>query len=249
MSVAMTHAGALSLSRGFGRLFRSKIWVWSLLVYLAVAKPLQASDDWQYRVEGQITAALAKNVKMSIATQSRYNEDSFFYQHSDLSLIYTGLAPWLDLSVDYKVVFKKQADETWTYGTLPHLNATVRFPLFGLTLSDRFRLEYANAQDFRDYGTLRNKLSLNPPFYLDPIRENSRQRHHKVRPFASYELFYSTDSGEIFRHEFTGGLSMAFSKRVYGDLYYLRQENMVDPGVSDVSDGVNIVGLTLKLLF
>lgn len=219
-----------------------------LLVLGLVCIPslLVAGDENQAWLEGVVTAKLNHSLKARLSIQSRLDDrGSLIYEQNDIGLAYTGPKHWLDLGLGYQVSFKQQEDDLWQYRTTPHLDGTARFRLLGLAFSNRVRLEYNSLDALSDFGTFRNKISLNPPVYLDPVRERQLLGHHKVRPFASYELFYSTSGDGVDRHRFTGGVSGAFAERVILDLYYLRQESQV--GTDWV--GLNVVGLNLKLLF
>ena len=207
---------------------------------------LHAEDEWQFWADGNITAGLSRNLKAKVGIQSRLDDSgSLIQEHSDLGIAYTGLADWLDLGLNYRVVFRELDEEVWKYESRPHLNATARFRLFGLAFSNRLRLEYNSPEDFSDFGTVRNKLSLNPPVYLDPVRERLRMRHYKVKPFASYEFFYNTSTETVSRHRFRGGVSWTLTERVLCDFYYLRQEDRASLTQGDI----NVAGLNLKLLF
>jgi hypothetical protein len=217
-----------------------------MAVVLLSPGALRAGQDVQFWPEGNITAKLAPHWRAKFGTQSRLDDRGVpVEEHSDLGFAYTGIGEWLDLGVNYRVIFRKVAGEEWTSETRPHINATARFRLLGLAFSNRVRLEYNSLEKLSDFGTLRNKLSLNPPVYLAPARERPFLPHHKIRPFASYELFYFTDGGGVNRHRFQGGMSISFTDRVFLDLYYLRQENTATIGES----GLNVVGANLKLLF
>ena len=112
--------------------------LWCLALVFLVPGLLLASDEFQYWAEGNISARLAKHVKAKIGTQSRLDEHgSLTYEHLDMGLAYTGLADWLDLGLNYKVVFRQTSEDAWKRETRPHLNATARFTLFGLVFSDR----------------------------------------------------------------------------------------------------------------
>jgi len=207
---------------------------------------LYAADDIQFWPEAHLTVPAATNLKIQIGTQYRLDDHgTFLYQHTDIGLAYTGLAKWLDVSLNYKLVFEKISDDTWSYAMQPNLNATARFRLLGLTFSDRVRLEYSSPEDLSDFGIIRNKISLNPPIYLEAMRERHFLGAQKVRPYVSYEFFYTTDFGKISRHRYQGGLSLSFNTRVICDLYYMRQETLEEGRFN----GLNIIGLNLSLLF
>ena len=217
----------------------------ALLLLTSITATL-AADPMQYWFQGGLAGNPAKHFKATAEIQSRLDDHgTFIYEHTDVGFAYTGIAEWLDVSLNYRFVFRKNTDDTWSQETRPHLNATARFRLFNLAFSDRVRLEYNSLDTLGDFGTVRNKLSLNPPVYLEPLRESHLLLGRKVRPFLSYEFFYTTDTEEISKHRFQGGISAAFGDRVFSDLYYMRQEGN---GKRDGLD-MNVVGLNLKFLF
>ncbi len=221
------------------------LWIAGLLLCLSPGL-LFAKDDFQFRPESHITVQAITNLKVQVGIQGRLNEDGRYeYQHTDMGLVYTGLAHWLDISLNYRLIFEKITEEEWSYGTVPSLNAVARFRIFRLAFSNRLRLEYTTLEDISDFGTVRNKISLNPPLYLEAAREQHILGAQKIRPFVSYEFFYTVNSGTFTRHQYQLGLSFGFSERVICDTYYMRQDTLdVDEFV-----GLNILGLNLSLLF
>lgn len=217
-----------------------------LLVLLAPAS-LYASDPFQFWLKGSLVAKTSEHTRIKAEIMSKLDDSGdFFYEDNSIGIVYTGISHWLDLGAFYKTVFAKidvpGQEDVWQHEKRPHLNATARFKLFGLTFSDRIQLEYNGLEDLADYGTFRNKIAINPPFYLEPKREQTIVKTSKVRPFASYEIFINSENG-VSKHRFQGGVSYQFSERIFTDLYYLRQEN------NTFDSGLNVAGLTLKLLF
>lgn len=221
-------------------------WVFISLFMLAPGS-LYASDPFQFWLKGSLVAKASEHFRFNAQIMSKIDDSGdFFYEDNDFGVVYTGISHWLDLGAYYKTVFQKinlpGQEDVWQHEKRPHLNATARFKLFGLTFSDRIQLEYNSLEDLGDYGTFRNKIAINPPFYLEPKRERRIVKSSKVRPFASYEIFINSENG-VSKHRFQGGASFSLSERVFCDLYYLRQEN------SNFDSGLNVAGLTLKLLF
>lgn len=208
---------------------------------------LYASDPWQFWLTGKLVAKASENFRATAELNSRMNDSGDnIYKSSDFGLVYLGVAKWLDLGVYYKSIFRNidipGQDDVWQHENRPHLNATARFKLFGLTFSDRVQIEYNSFDDLGDYGTFRNQIAINPPNYLEPLRERKVIKNELIRPFASYEIFITSANG-VSKHRLKGGVSVKCTKRVFTDLYYLRQEN------GNFDGGINTAGLTLKLLF
>lgn len=208
---------------------------------------LYAGDPSELWLKGNLVVEAVEDVRLKAEATSKFDDDEeFVYEGRDIGIIYTGIARWLDVGAYYKTVFHKieipGQDDVWQHENRPHLNATARFRLFGLTFSDRVQVEYNSLEDLSDYGTFRNKIAINPPNYLEPLRERWVLKDERIRPYASYEIFI-TSAHDVSKHRLTGGGSVKFNKRVFCDVYYMRQEN------SSFDSGLNVAGLTLKLLF
>ena len=96
----------------------------------------------------------------------------------------------------------------------------------GKRFNHRIRLECNNwDQRLNDFGTVRYRIGINPPFELDSIRERRiLKSFNELRPNGSYELSYNTFDHYIGVHTFEVGLSMNFSERFIGNIYYPREE-------------------------
>ena len=231
----------------FGRSVRrfSTLFIIALIVLLTGS--LYAGDPWEFWVKGKLVAKASENFRASAELTSKFNDGGDnFYKASDWGLVYVGVAHWLDLGVYYKSIFRNVdnpgQEDVWQHENRPHLNATARFELFGIVFSDRIQVEYNSFEDLSNYGTFRNQIAINPPNYLEPLRERKVLKQERIRPFASYEIFITSADG-VSKHRLEAGLSVKCTKRVFTDLYYMRQEK------SNFDSGTNIAGLTLKLLF
>jgi hypothetical protein len=147
--------------------------------------------------------------------------------------------------MNYRLVFRKLTEENWKHENRPHLNFTMRNRLFGIAFNDRVRLEYNSLEDLTDFGTIRNRIAINPPFELEPDKERLILRDYTVKPYGSYEFSFDTLDDSITRQRFQAGLSVAFTERGIGDLFYTRQDSR-----STIDDtDLNITGVNLTLLF
>jgi len=206
----------------------------------------RAGDEFQFWPGATTAVDLAEQWKATVGAQMRYDDrGSLIRHHSDLGIVYQGLADWLDVGVNYRAIFRKIAGDEWKNADRGHLNVTARSRLMGIAFSDRVRLEYSDFEGLGSFGTFRNKIILNPPFQLEPDRERLILRHYTVKPYGSYEVFYDTLDNEVTRHRFQAGLSVVFTDRIVGDISFIRQESTsrID------QDDFNIVSATLKLLF
>ena len=115
----------------------------------------------------------------------------------------------------------------------------------GIAFSDRVRLEYSDFEGLGDFGTFRNKLTLNPPFELEPDRERLILRHYTLKPYGSYEIFYDTLDDTVTRHRLQAGLSLVFTDKIVGDISFIHEDSTSRINRNDL----NVVAANLKLLF
>lgn len=231
----------------FGRNVRhlSALFIFALIVLFP--RSLYAGDPWEFWGKGKLVAKASEHFRASAELTSKFDDGGDnIYKASDWGLVYVGVAHWLDLGVYYKSIFRNVdipgQEDVWQHENRPHLNATARFELFGIVFSDRVQVEYNSFEDLSNYGTFRNKIAINPPNYLEPLRERKVLKQERIRPFASYEIFITSADG-VSKHRMEAGLSVKCTKRVFTDLYYMRQEKR------NFDSGTNIAGVTLKLLF
>ena len=59
--------------------------------------------DFQYWGTGSISCKINKDWKLKLEEEFRFGDDAsnFYYQHSDLGVIYSGLAKWIDIGINY----------------------------------------------------------------------------------------------------------------------------------------------------
>ncbi|MHC4553194.1 MAG: DUF2490 domain-containing protein, partial [Planctomycetota bacterium] len=164
----------------------------------------------------------------------------------------TQLADWLDVGVNYRFIRKKDDSDEWQEEHRPHLNFTLKGQVFHIKVNNRIRLEYNDDDDLGDFGTFRNKVTLNPEFeddrdFLPPLPGEAKSflYSHNVRPFAAYELFADTETNEISRHRFSSGLSIKFTDLLVSDLYYLFERNLSFAN----QDDLHVLGLSFKFIF
>lgn len=220
--------------------------VLALVLGVLVPGSLCAGDSSELWAKGKLVAKITEHVRVSVAGTSKFDDHAdYIYESKDLGFVFVSLAHWLDVGAYYKSVFHKieipEQEDVWQHEKRPHLNATARFRLLGLSCSNRVQVEYNSLEDLGAYQTFRNQFAINPPVYLDPLRERRVVLAHKFRPFASYEIFL-TSTDDVSKHRLKGGASLEFTKNVFIDLYYMRQEN------STLNTATNIGGLNLKLL-
>ena len=193
--------------------------------------------DFQYWNSESVSVKINKDWKIGLEEEWRFGDDTgdFYYQHSDLGLVYSGFADWLDLGMNYRHIFEKK-NSKWRVENRPHLSATFKWKLFDFGFSDRGRFEYRNREDAEDFWCYRNKLIIKMPFKLTKF---------EIQPYIADEIYYDFDIETLNRNRLYGGVTFKIFKDMKGEIYYLWQ-------VSEKKDkwiDVNVLGTKLKLTF
>lgn len=202
------------------------------------------SSDFQWWNSANIVADLSEKWTFTFEEQLRMGNDAgtLVVHHEDFGIVYQGLADWLSLGVNYRSIENKTDFGDWVHTDKVHTNITFYGKLFGRDVSNRLRFEYDTGQGVNDFGTFRNKLTLNSPMEFHPDRE--RFKLYTVKPYGSYELFYDTLDNQIKRHRYSAGLSIKLSENWYSKIYYMHQE-----GKSSNNSDLNVLGLQIRFIF
>ncbi|MFC1698732.1 DUF2490 domain-containing protein [Candidatus Omnitrophota bacterium] len=194
-------------------------------------------DDFQYWNTENASWQLADNWKIQLEAEFRFGDDAcdFYYQHSDSGATFSGLAEWLDIGFNYRQIFEEKNSD-WKYENRPHLNATVKFNLGGLKLSNRGRLAYRNREDADNFWQYRNKLTLKFPNKLSKL---------DIQPYLADEIFVSFDDQELNRNRLYVGFYLKLLKSLKGEIFYLWQRSKS----SGKWTNANILGTKLKFSF
>lgn len=215
-----------------------------LVITASISDICLASSDFQLWNSANIVSDLNEDWTFTFEEQLRLGNDAgtLTRYHSDIGFIYHGLADWIDFGINYRAIEKKTDDGNWDHTDRGHVNFTLHGKLFGRDVSNRLRFEYDSSQEIDDFGTVRNKFTLNPPYELHPRRE--RIKSYTIKPYGSYEFFYDTLEYDITKHRFSIGLSAKLSENWYSKIYYMRQESS-----SSTEHNLNVLGLHIKFLF
>lgn len=202
------------------------------------------SSDFQWWNSAHAVVDLSENWTFTFEEQLRMGNDAgtLTRYHSDFGAVYHGLTNWIDLGINYRTIERKSDYGDWVHTDRVHTNITFYGKLFGRDVSNRLRFEYDTGQGVKDFGTFRNKLTLDPPFEFHPHRE--RFKSYTVKPYWSYELFYDTLDNNITRQRYSIGLSTKLSENWFSKIYYMRQESS-----SSIDTALDVVGLQIKFLF
>lgn len=110
---------------------------------------------------------------------------------------------------------------------------TLNLPLVNkFKLIDRNQFEFKMRNSRRNTWDYRNRLRIERPINLDG---------KKITPFVFTELFYN-ERDKWYRGRYAAGLSKQFTKKLIGEVFYLRQQDGVNrPG------NFNVLGTYFKI--
>ncbi|MGB2601509.1 MAG: DUF2490 domain-containing protein [Candidatus Omnitrophota bacterium] len=195
-------------------------------------------EDFQLWTTGTLESALSKHWKAKVEQEFRFgdNASQHYYNHTDGSLTYK-VNDNLYLGVAYRQIFEKIKGE-WKYENRPHVNATVKFNLYGFELKNRSRWEYRMREDKDDTGRYRNKTTISYPFKWDKF---------KISPFVADEIF--VDGGKstwvLNRNRFYVGVKAKLLENLKAELFYLRQSSEKSREWTDY----NVLGVQATVVF
>jgi len=207
---------------------------------LMLAAKSHAYDDGDFQVWHTENQEFKLNDKFKITTEEefRWGDDAsqFFYQHYDAGLVYS-LNKNLDLGMNYRQVYELRSGNKFREENRPHINATVKYELYGFKLDDRNRLEYRHFDWQEDAWRYRNKFGLRSPWKFTKF---------EIQPYVSDEMFVSFSGINQFdENRFSPGVAFSLTKNIKGEIYYmLRAKKSTDTWVKS-----NILGTKLKLVF
>ncbi len=179
-----------------------------------------------------------KDLKATVEGEFRFRTGGlgFYYQHTDVGLVYSGIGKWLDLGVNYRSIFFKAPGEGWLNGNNLHMNATLKHKLFGFDLSTRSRFEYRGIESADDRWRYRNKFTVKLPWKLTRF---------EIRPYIADEIFVDFYKKQLNRNRLYGGVSIKIWKHLKGNIFYLWQASRSKNNWNSQS----IFGTKLKLVF
>jgi hypothetical protein len=193
--------------------------------------------DVQYWNTESISWKFTDDWKAKIEEEFRFGDDmqDFYYHHSDFGLSHSGLAEWLALGVHYRQVFEEKSG-VWKQENRPHLNATIKFKLEGLDVSNRSRFEHRDREDADTDWRYRNKSSVTFPIKWTTF---------EIQPYIAHEIFIDFDAEDFTRNRLYAGLGLKLYKQLTGEIYYLWQSTKSNEDWIDY----NILGTKLKVSF
>lgn len=189
---------------------------------------------WNTEVE---EVKINKNSKITLEQEFRFADDAsdFFYHHYDGGYVYT-INKFLDLGLNYRQVYEKKQGKKFKQENRPHVNALVKYDLFGFGLEDRSRLEYRHFGYQTDAFRYRNKFTIKSPWKFTKLQ---------IQPYVADEVFLVFYNKAFTRNRFYSGAGITLTKNLKGELFYLLQSNR-DGKTWKQS---NVLGAKIKLVF
>jgi len=209
-----------------------------LLVLPCVAFSFDDGDSQYWNTESA-SWKISDEWKASLEEELRFGDDSsdFYYQHTDVGVLYSGLADWLDVGISYRRV-KEEKNSDWNYENRPHLNGIVKFHIGDVKMSNRSRFEYRIREVSDNYWRYRNKLTAKLPIKFTKL---------EIQPYVADEFFVNFDSEELDRNRIYSGFSFKLFKWLKAEIYYLWQRSKSSS--SGKWSDVNAIGTKFKLSF
>lgn len=214
-----------------------------ILVVLAMSLILTynayAYDDGDFQVwETNVEEVKINNKsKIILEEEFRFADDAndFFYHHYDGGYVYT-VNKFLDLGLNYRQVYEKKQGKKFKQENRPHINAFLKYDLFGFGLEDRSRLEYRHFGYKPDSFRYRNKFTIKSPWKFTKF---------KIQPFIADEIFLVFYNKAFTRNRFSSGVSANITKNIKGEVYYLLQSNRE----GKTWEQSNVLGAKIKFTF
>lgn len=193
--------------------------------------------DTQYWKTESFSWGIAEDWKLTLENEMYFQDDAsdFYYQHTDLGVVYSGLFKWLDLGLNYRHVLSKSKSD-WNREERPHLNATIKWKWADCALSNRSRFEYRIREDTDDFWRYRNNTTLKFPW---------KWTRMEIQPYFVDEFFVDFDKEELNENRLSGGFSFKITEHVSAEVYHMwRRLKSGDAWLT-----YNIIGTRLKMAF
>ena len=217
--------------------YRKFLAVTGMAVMLLVNACFGYDDEgFQYWSVVGFSHKLNKDWRVDFEQDFRLGDDggNLYYEHSDLGFVYSGLAEWIDLGFNYRLVYEKDKNDDRQPENRPHLNVTFKGKLFGWDVSDRSRLEYRDRKNLEDVWRYRNKIAVYFPIELTDL---------KLQPYIANEAFINFDPDDFAKNWFYTGFRFKLMENIKADIYHMWQAKKT------ASEWEDVYVLGTKLIF
>ena len=199
-------------------------------VFGAISTQSACANDrsgFQYWSTADFVVDINKDWKTAYQQEFRFGDDGghLYYHHSDIGLIYKGLAKWIDVGINFRKVFLEDDDNDWGGENRPHINVTLKKTIAGIAISMRNRIEYRHVQTVSNFWRYRNKVTFKFPWELTPL---------KLKPYVADEIFINAMEDEYVANRLYAGATFTLFKNINTSLYYVWQSARASPGRNDI---------------
>lgn len=194
------------------------------------------SNDFQYWSNIGISVGVTEDWSLIVEEGFRFGDNSgeFYREHSDFGIMYSGLAKWLDIVANYRVIIRKTGSR-WTYEYRPNIDGIFNFGLHDFRIIDRNRWEYRYREVGDNGWRYRNKLTIELPGFT----------RVELRPFVADEVYIDFEKGGFARNRLFSGLLFRPSTHLKLEAFYLLQTNKEPPHWVNI----HVLGTLIKFLF
>lgn len=198
-----------------------------------------SDEGFQWWTSASASTKISDDWKCTFLQEFRLGDDggNFYYEHSDLGFTYSGLADWIDLGANFRLIYEKDGNDDWKRENRPHLNVTLKNKLFGLSVSSRGRFEYRDRYKDEDVWRYRHKVTVKFPCELTAL---------KLKPYVADEIFATMNDDNVDKNRVYAGASFGLTETVSADIFYMWQTSRSSSG--EWSD-IHVLGTGLKLRF
>lgn len=179
-----------------------------------------------------------KSSKIILEQELRFGDDAneLYYQHYDGGYSYD-FNKHFTLGINYRQVYAKpKAHAKFQEENRPHLNAIMKYELFGCNLEDRNRLEYRHFNYQEDSWRYRNKFTIKLPWKFTGFA---------IRPYLADEIFLNLNGIDFNRNRFYCGFEFTIIKNLKGELFYMLQSTKSNGAWTQT----NVLGPRIKIVF
>lgn len=194
------------------------------------------ANGFQWWSDIDFEVPMSRHWSVIYQQEFRMGEDgrTLYYFHSDIGLIYEGLAEWLGVGLNYRQVYQKDDAGDFQPENRPHLNVVVKDSLGRIRWSNRSRVEYRDRTTGEDTWRYRNLTTLRLPVELLGFE-----------PYVADEVFINTDGTGYAANRLYAGGTLALGRNVEFDLYYLWESSPANGG----TDNIQALGTALAFRF
>jgi len=211
------------------------IWVLLLLTLNGKAQNTDSpGDDNQFWHETNVTVHLNEQLDLAFAGAFRVGRDfkNLIDQRTGVTLTYK-LNRNLSIFGGYLYRGSQPAPRSRRFENRFLGGFTVSASLAKFVFSNRNTFEYRANNSRPDTINLRNRSTVERTVEIFDF---------KFKPYLSFEVFYDPRRDRLFRQRYTIGASKDLNKKLVGEIFYMRQQDVIsNPG------NLNVIGTVLRV--